>query len=131
MPHPKTPRWIQLQSLDLAQHIKWLYIGEHADFEQTVQETFRFQLDDRFQDLSINQPGWKITIIRQGNAPFMEALLTWNHHQFGAIGAKVFHKDFLQMLNNAENGVYERKGLEGDILRLPQAPPCFQPQSRS
>ena len=72
----KTPRWIQLQSLDLAQHIKWLYIGEHDDFEQTVQETFRFQLDDRFQDLSINQPGWKITIIRQGNAPFMEVLLT-------------------------------------------------------
>lgn len=121
----KTPSWIQLQSLDLTQHIKWLLIGEHDDFEQTVQETFRAQLDDRFPDLSIKQPGWKITIIRQGNAPIMEVLLTWNHPQFDGAGAKVFHEDFLEMLNNAENGEYERTGLDGDILRLPQAPPLL------
>ncbi|MCJ1269920.1 hypothetical protein MMC22_009813 [Lobaria immixta] len=121
----KTPSWIQLQSLDLTQHIKWLYIGGHDDFEQTVQETFRVQLDDRFPDLSIKQPGWKITVIRQGNAPIMEVLLTWNHHHFDAVGAKVFHEDFLEMLNNAENGAYERTGLDGNILRLPQAPPLL------
>ncbi|KAF2789133.1 hypothetical protein K505DRAFT_313720 [Melanomma pulvis-pyrius CBS 109.77] len=119
----KTPSWIQLQSLDLTQHIKWLYIGEQDDFEQTVQETFRVQLDDRFPDLSIKQPGWKITVIRQGNAPIMEVLLTWNHPQFDGAGAKVFHEDLLEMLNNAENGAYERTGLDGDILRLPEAPP--------
>ncbi|KAH8678559.1 hypothetical protein BGZ60DRAFT_246590 [Tricladium varicosporioides] len=121
----KTPSWIQLQSLDLTQHIKWLYIGGHNDFEQTVQETFRVQLDDRFPDLSIKQPGWKITVIRQGNAPIMEVLLTWNHPQFDGAGPKVFHEDFLEMLNNAENGAYERTGLDGDILRLPQAPPLL------
>ena len=121
----KTPSWIQLQSLDLTQHIKWLYIGGHDDFEQTVQETFRVQLDDRFPDLSTKQPGWKITVIRQGNAPIMEVLLTWNHPHFDAIGAKVFHEDFLEMLNNAENGAYERTGLDGDILKLPQAPPLL------
>lgn len=121
----KSPSWIQLQSLDLTQHIKWLYIGGHDNFEQTVQETFRIQLDARFPDLSIKQPGWKITVIRQGNAPIMEVLLTWNHPQFDAVGAKVFHEDFLEMLNNAENGAYERTGLDGDILRLPQAPPLL------
>lgn len=121
----KTPFWIQLQSLDLTQHIKWLYIGEHDDFEQTVQEIFRVQLDDRFPDLSIKQPGWKITVIRQGDAPMMEVLLTWNHPQFDAVGAKVFHEDFLEMLNNAENRAYERTGLDGDILRLPQVPPLL------
>lgn len=121
----RTPSWIQLQSLDLTQHIKWLYIGGHDDFEQTVQETFRVQLDDRFPDFSIKQPGWKITVIRQGNAPIMEVLLTWNHLQFDGAGAKVFHEDFLEMLNNAENGAYERTSLDGDILRLPQAPPLL------
>lgn len=121
----KTPSWIQLQSLDLTQHIKWLYLGGHDDFEQTVQKTFRAQLDDRFPDLSIKQPGWKITIIRQGNAPIMEVLLTWNHPQFDAVGAKVFHEDFLEMLNNAVIGADERTGLDGDILRLPQAPPSL------
>ncbi|KAL8900582.1 MAG: hypothetical protein Q9207_005618, partial [Kuettlingeria erythrocarpa] len=121
----KIPSWIQLQILDLKQHIKWLYIGEHDDFEQTVQETFRFQLDDRSPDLSIKQPGWKITIIRQGNTPSMEVLLTWNHPQFDGAGAKVFHEDFLEMLNNAESGAYERTGLDGDFLRLPQAPPLL------
>jgi hypothetical protein len=121
----KTPSWIQLQSLDLTHHIKWLCIGEHDDFEETVQETFRVQLDECFPDLSIKQPGWKITVIRQGNAPVMEVLLTWNHPQFDGAGAKVFHEDFLEMLNNAENGAYERKGLDGEILRLPEAPPIL------
>ncbi|KUI57775.1 hypothetical protein VP1G_05100 [Cytospora mali] len=121
----KAPSWVQLQSLDLTQHIKWLHIGEHDDFEQTVQDTFRTQLDDHFPDLSIKQPGWKITIIRQGNAPIMEVLLTWNHPQFDGAGAKVFHEDFLEVLNNAENGAYERTGLDGDIFRLPEAPPLL------
>ncbi|RYP51416.1 hypothetical protein DL768_003249 [Monosporascus sp. mg162] len=120
----KTPSWIKLQSLDLTQHIKWFYVGGHDDFEQTVQETFRAQLDDRFPNLSIKQPGWKITVFRQGNAPIMEVLLTWNHPQFDGAGAKVFHEDFLEMLN-AENGAYERTGLDGDILRLPQALPLL------
>jgi hypothetical protein len=102
----KTPSWIQLQSLDLTQHIKWIYIGEHDDFEHAVQETFRVQLDDRFQDFSIRRPGWKITIIRQGYFPMMEVLLTWNHPQFDGAGAKVLHEDFLEMLNNAENRTY-------------------------
>ena len=121
----KTPSWIQLQSLNLTQHIKWLYIRGHDNFEQTVQETFRVQLDDRFQDLSIEQPGWKITVIRQENASIMEVLLTWNHPQFDALGAKVFHEDFFEMLNNAENGAHERTGLNGDILKLPQTPPLL------
>lgn len=121
----KTPSWIQLQSLDLTQHIKWLYIGGHDDFEQTVQDIFRVQLDEYFPDLSIKQPGWKITVIQQGNAPIMEILLTWNHPHFDGAGAKVFHEDFLEMLNNAENGAYERTGLDGDILRLPQAAPLL------
>ena len=120
----KTPSWIQLQSLDLTQHIRWLYLTAHDGFEQTVQETFVAQLDDRFPDLSIRQPGWKITVIRQGGAPFMEALLTWNHHQFDAMGAKVFHEDLLEMLN-ADNGTHERPGLDGDVLQLPQSPPLL------
>lgn len=72
----KTPYWIQLESLDLTQHIKWLYIERHNDFKQTVQKTVRVQLDDRFPNLSIKQPGWKITVIRQGNASTMKVLLT-------------------------------------------------------
>ncbi|PQE08078.1 Alcohol acetyltransferase protein [Rutstroemia sp. NJR-2017a BVV2] len=121
----KTPSWIQLGILDLTQHIKWLYIGEHDDFEQTVQETIRTQLDDYFPDLSIKQPGWKITVLRQGNAPSMEVLLTWNHAHFDGAGARVFHEDLLEMLNNAEKGAYERTDLESDILKLPPAPPLL------
>ncbi|THV49058.1 hypothetical protein BGAL_0213g00040 [Botrytis galanthina] len=121
----KTPSWIQLESLDLTQHVKWLYIGEHNDFEQIVQETARTQLDEYFPDLSIKQPGWKITVLRQGNAPSMELLLTWNHNHFDGVGAKVFHEDLLEMLKNVEKGVYERTGLESNILKLPQAPPLL------
>ncbi|KAJ8119389.1 hypothetical protein ONZ43_g3650 [Nemania bipapillata] len=121
----KTPSWIQLESLDLKQHIQWRYITAQDHFEQTVQETFRVQLDDQFPDLSIKQPGWKMTIIRQANAPFMEVILTWNHPQFDGAGAKILHEDLLEMLNNIESGTQERKGLDGDIFRLPQAPPLL------
>ncbi|KAI0188421.1 hypothetical protein F4808DRAFT_63041 [Astrocystis sublimbata] len=121
----KAPSWIQLQSLDLAQHMHWVYIVEQDDFEQTVQNTFRVQLDEYFPDLSIKQPGWKITVIRQGNAPIMEVLLTWNHPQFDGAGAKVFHEDMLEMLNNADSRRIEQTGLKGDILTLPQAPPSL------
>ncbi|KAI3391071.1 hypothetical protein diail_8057 [Diaporthe ilicicola] len=120
----KTPSWIQLQSLDLKQHIKWSYIGEHDDFEQTVRESFRDKLDERFPDLSIKQPGWCITVIRQGDAPIMEIILTWNHPWFDAMGAKVFHEDFLEVVN-ADKGAHERTRLDGDVLTLPQAPPLL------
>jgi hypothetical protein len=54
----------------------------------------------------------------------MEVLLTWNHPQFDAIGAKVLHEDLLEMLN-ADNGAHERTGLDGDVLTLPQARPLL------
>lgn len=126
----KTPSWIQLQSLDLTKHIKWVYLGEHDNFEQSVQDTFRAKLDDQFPDLSIKQTGWWITVFRQGDTPGMEVILSWNHPQFDGAGAKVFHEDFFEVLN-AENGTYERTGLDGDILRLPKAAPLLPTLSRA
>jgi hypothetical protein len=123
----KTPSWIQLPSLDLTHHIQWVYLGDDADFEQTVQETFRVQLDEYFPDLSLKQPGWKITIIRQGDAPALEVLLTWNHPHFDGAGARVWHEDFLGLLNTTNRGseAYKRAGLDGDIFQLPEAPPML------
>lgn len=120
----KSPSWIQLQSLDMGQHIKWVYLEANDDFEQTVQATFCAKLDERFPDLSIRQPGWWITIFRQGDAPMMEVMLYWNHPQFDGVGAKVLHEDFLEMLN-ADNGAHERTGLDGSILTLPKATPLL------
>lgn len=129
--HSKTPSWIQLQSLDLAQHIKWVYVGneDQDDFEQTFRKVFRIQIDERFPDLDTwaKLPGWKITVIRQGDAPFLEVLFTFNHPQFDGAGAKIWHEDFLGVLNatNAVNGVYTRADLDGDILKLPDEPPML------
>lgn len=120
----KAPSWIQLQSLDLTQHIKWVYIEDHDDFEQIVRETFCAKIDERFPDFSIKQPGWWVTVIRQGDAPMMEVLLSWNSSQFDGAGAKVFHEDVIEMLN-AGNEKSERAGLDGDILKLPRAPPLL------
>lgn len=126
----RTPSWIQLPSLDLSQHIKWVYLeGEdHKDFEQSVQETFRIQLDERFPDLEtwVKQPGWKITIVRQGDSPFLEILMAFNHPQFDGAGAKVWHEDFLKILTaDSESGTYEQAILDGDIMKLPETPPML------
>lgn len=123
----KSPSWIQLESLDLAQHIKWVDLVGH-NFENLVKETFSTQLDERFPELSVKQPGWKITIIRQGDTTrtSMEVLLTWNHPWFDAMGAKVFHEDLIQTLNN-HIGVHVQTtaGLDGNILTLPQQAPLL------
>lgn len=37
----------------------------------------------------------------------------------------MFHEDLLEILNNAKKRNYERTGLDGDILKLPQAPPLL------
>lgn len=121
-----TPSWTQLQKIVLTEYINWLYIEGHDDFEQTVQQTFRYQLDGHLSpdSLYIRDPDWKFTIIRQGDAPFMEVLLTWNHPQFDGAGAKVIHEDFLEMLN-ADSGAYKPTGLHGDTLTLPQTRPVL------
>jgi hypothetical protein len=129
----RIPSWIQLPSLDLGKLIKWVYPDgrkNQKDFEQMVQETFRSQLDERFPDLATwaKQPGWKVTIIRQGDAPFLEVILAFNHPQFDGAGAKIWHEDFVNALNTAnadDNVTYERTGLDGDILTLPEAPPML------
>lgn len=117
----------QLESLDLTQHIKWVDLMGH-DFENMVNETFSTQLDERFPDLSTMQPGWKVTIIRQGGAPrpSMEVLVTWNHPWFDAMGAKVFHEDLIKTLN-AHNGTHKQTiaGLDGNILKLPLEAPLL------
>ncbi|KAG8160872.1 hypothetical protein KVR01_009136 [Diaporthe batatas] len=120
----KTPSWVQLESLDLKQHINWIYVEGNENFDKCVQEIFAAKLDERFPDLCIKQPGWWITILRQGDAPVMELLLTWNLTQFDAVGAKVFHEDLVEMLN-AEHGACERTKPNGDILKLPQAAPVL------
>jgi len=128
----RNPSWIQLPSLDLGQLIKWVYLNggkDQKDFEQTVQETFRSQLDERFPDLATwaKQPGWKITIIRQEDAPFLEVILAFNHPQFDGAGAKIWHEDFVNALNtaNANNSTYKRTSLNSDILTLPEAAPML------
>lgn len=123
----KSPSWVQLESLNLTQHIQWVDLVGH-DFEDMVEKTFSNQLDERFPDLSIMQPGWKITIVRQGDTsrPCMEVLFTWNHPWFDAMGAKVFHEDLIKTLHD-HNGAYEQTmaGLDGNILKLPQQAPLL------
>lgn len=123
----KSPSWIQVESLDLTQNIKWVDLMGR-DFENLVKETLSTQLDERFPDLSLKQPGWKITIIRQSGTPStsMEVLLTWNHPWFDAMGAKVFHEDLIKTLNDhAEVHEQTTASLNGNILTLPQQAPLL------
>ncbi|KAM7221900.1 hypothetical protein V8F06_002651 [Rhypophila decipiens] len=125
------PSWIQLPSLDLTNHIQWRHLDEHDDFEQVVQNAFCAQLDEYFLDLG-KQPGWKITIFRQGNSKSrtMEILLCWNHPQFDAVGAKVIQQDLLLSMLNAggnEAALSDFFSLNGDILTLPESPPPLLP----
>lgn len=123
----KTPSWIQLKTLDLTQHIKWVDPMDQ-DFENMVEDTFSAQLNERFPDDFFTQPGWKITVFRRrGTAtPSMEVLLTWNHPWFDAMGAKVFHEDLIKTLNDHDGADKQTTAsLDGNILTLPQEAPIL------
>ncbi|KXJ86603.1 hypothetical protein Micbo1qcDRAFT_219216 [Microdochium bolleyi] len=128
----KTPSWVQLPHLDLAQHIKWQYLDEGEDLAQTVQQLFCAQLDEQFPDPAVDsRPNWTMMVVRQGSdAPEMEVLLTWNHPQFDGAGARVIHEDLVRALNDTASrsnpGSADTKpGLDGNILTLPTLPPVL------
>ncbi|KAJ1323049.1 Alcohol acetyltransferase [Microdochium nivale] len=138
----KTPSWVQLPRLDLAQHIRWHHLGAaDNDFAQTVQQIFRTQLDDKFPDPAVDaRPNWTMTVVHSSDGAEMEVLLTWNHPQFDGAGARVIHEDLVTALNiitttphnddhgdNLDNTSHAMPGLDGDILTLPDHPSPILP----
>lgn len=117
--HTDKPCWVRLDSIDLQNHIEWrVVMGGVADLQKVFLETSSQQLDTKFTNYR-TMPGWKIKVIRQEGADFIEVLLVLNHTNMDGGSARTFHRDLLQSLH--DNPQTPEDGLLRDhVLTLPR-----------
>ncbi|KAI4860461.1 alcohol acetyltransferase-domain-containing protein [Hypoxylon rubiginosum] len=120
----KRPAWIQLENLDLTQHVEWQFLDHSADFEDVSQETTVSQLDATYPELE-KRPGWKIFILHQFETDILEILFTWNHPHADGMSGKIFMESLFQNLNTKRNNDIHQDS--DNVIRLPQSTPRLPP----
>ncbi|PVH99917.1 hypothetical protein DM02DRAFT_415449 [Periconia macrospinosa] len=93
----RKPVWIPL-SVNLNHHVTWKFVEDSQDFERSLQDVIRSELDERFFDLDV-RPGWRVVIMRDTNADLLNITFTWNHPHGDGTGGKIFHELLLEHLN--------------------------------
>ncbi|KAI1827312.1 alcohol acetyltransferase-domain-containing protein [Xylaria intraflava] len=117
--------FVHLDSLDLRQYIEWKYLDASADFESNLCQLTTSQLDATFHRMD-RHPGWRIVVLHQQGADFLEMLFTWNHPHADGTSGKIFHQDLIQILNTAGPEDHQAKP-DPYILRFPDKPKRFPP----
>ncbi|KAI1390654.1 alcohol acetyltransferase-domain-containing protein [Hypoxylon trugodes] len=113
----KKPIFVQLDSLDLRRHVNWRFIEASADSEATLQELIILHLDTPFPNLE-EQPGWRIVVLHQDGADFLEILFAWNHPNADGMSGKIFHQSLIESLN-AQRDNNELQTSDWFVLNLP------------
>ncbi|KAI5867542.1 hypothetical protein GGS23DRAFT_592849 [Durotheca rogersii] len=121
----RKPTWVQLESLDLDEHLTWRFLDRSSEFEDVLRETTMSQLDARFPDLE-KRPGWKITLLHQEQTDFVEILFTWNHPHADGMSGKIFHETLLRSFDAARTSTAGRDAASR-ALALPASPPDLPP----
>lgn len=122
----KNPRWIQLHSLDLLNHIRWRNLSAAENFDELSSEVTASEVDGLFPDLQ-SRPGWRITILRQELTDILEIHFTWNHPHADGISAKIFMQDLFQTLNNQKLQSHKEEGFALTTILLPESSPSLPP----
>lgn len=118
----KSPTWVQLESLNLRQHIIWRFNDSQENLDTILQEVIADEVDATYGELEY-RPGWRIVVIRPQQADFVEIIFTWNHPHCDGTSGKIFHASLLESLNaatrgnNTQNSVYD-----SSVVRLPDSP---------
>ncbi|KAI1404037.1 alcohol acetyltransferase-domain-containing protein [Hypoxylon fuscum] len=114
------PCWVRLGSLNLRQHIEWRILrGDSSHFQKVFLATCYEQLDTKFTNF-LNVPGWKIKVLRQEGADFIEVLLILNHTNMDGNSAKTVHRDLLQSLHDDPHTPKDDL-LRDHIITLPES----------
>ncbi|KAK7757579.1 Alcohol acetyltransferase [Diatrype stigma] len=121
----KRPVFVQLDGLDLRLHIDWRFVEASTNFEATLQELTTLQLDATYPNLE-KQPGWRIVVLHQHGADFLEILFTWNHPHADGMSGKLFHQSLIESLNvSTMDG--QPQDLDTYTLKLPNSPTKLPP----
>ncbi|RYP45976.1 hypothetical protein DL768_007758 [Monosporascus sp. mg162] len=124
--HSKTPTWIQLERVDFRDHIEWKTVESSEEFDRLFRESLQSQLDTKFANLG-SRPGWRMSVLRQREAGFLEVVYCFNHPASDGIGAKIFHETLLRCLNNRATDDAKSRILKDRVLELPESLDHFTP----
>ncbi|KAI6353008.1 hypothetical protein MCOR25_009211 [Pyricularia grisea] len=94
----RRPNWVQLEKIELANHINYVVQTEDQE-SQNVQD--EFLLDAKFDHLE-TRPGWRILATRRRAADgsyYLDVLFSWNHTNMDGMSGKIFHTLLLRHLN--------------------------------
>lgn len=123
----KSPTWVQLEALDVRQHVTWRFNDSAVEFDSILQEVIADEVDATYGELD-RRPGWRVVAMRPENTDYVEIIFTWNHPHCDGMSGKIFHASLLESLNAATQGDDTLDSThDASIVRLPDSPPKLPP----
>lgn len=121
------PRWVQLETLNLRQHVTWHFkeSGLDSNFETELQDLLATEVDATYPKLD-SRPGWRIVIIHLQQTNLLEIVFTWNHPHCDGMSGKIFHLNLLKALNSADKDA-ENPTDDPSVIELPESAPEIPP----
>ncbi|KAH7152857.1 alcohol acetyltransferase-domain-containing protein [Dactylonectria macrodidyma] len=98
----KHPAWVQLDHIDLSQHIEWRVFDNLESYEATFDKTLKEEIDTKFASPE-TRPGWRVIVSRLSAENLLDVFFVWSHTNTDGTGGKLFHETLLQSLNKLQN----------------------------
>ncbi|ROW11795.1 hypothetical protein VPNG_04970 [Cytospora leucostoma] len=123
----KSPNWVQLETIDLRQHVTWHFKDAELDasIDNVLQEVLTNEVDATFPELD-TRPGWRIVVIHFQPTNVVEIVFTWNHPHCDGMSGKIFHTDLLRSLNSVGKDA-EIDADDRSTIKLPDSAPVLPP----
>ncbi|RYP79873.1 hypothetical protein DL770_006478 [Monosporascus sp. CRB-9-2] len=104
----------------------WKAAESSEEFDRLFRESLQSQLDTEFANVG-SRPAWKMSVLHQKEAGFLEVVYCFNHPASDGIGAKVFHETLLRCLDKNAADDTRSRILKDRVLELPESIDHFIP----
>lgn len=108
------PAWVQLDHIDLSQHIEWKVVDSSERYNDTLKGVVEEQVDTKFSSPA-SRPSWRVVVLRNERQHALDVMFVWHHSHSDGTGAKIFHSTLLQSLNNLKDGSH--RPLKNHLLK--------------
>lgn len=123
----KHPVWVQLDTIDLSQHIEWQTFDKAEGYDDYFDETISKHLPDNFSGLK-TRPRWRLILSRVLNGDFVDVVLAWDHAHMDGMSGKLFHQTLIRQLQlSSTSDSTQRLNLENHTFKPTALKSTFTP----
>lgn len=94
----KRPSWIQLDEINLKNHIVWTTADPNDEYGAKLNEITIRELDAKLGNFA-TRPLWRLLVLELEGQNLLEVMFIWNHMCTDGNGGKIFHESLLESLN--------------------------------